>query len=205
VAVHAADPVTRAGIAALLAGKSRLEPAELPQPGDDREVDVVVVVDDPLDDLPQSLQHVHQVCPRAHIVLITGAPRPIDLFNAVGSGLAAIIPRSEATADRLTRAVHLAGHSQGDLPAAAQGRLLELIRHLQRAVLRPRGLTAHGLEQREVDVLRLVARGLSTREIGLELSYSERTVKSVLHTVMTRLDLRSRAHAVAYAIRAGLI
>jgi len=54
-------------------------------------------------------------------------------------------------------------------------------------------------------VLRLVAEGWDTAQIATKLSYSERTVKNVLHDVTTRLQLRNRSHAVAYAMREGLI
>jgi DNA-binding NarL/FixJ family response regulator len=66
-------------------------------------------------------------------------------------------------------------------------------------------LTFTGLSPREVDVLRLVADGLDTGEIADSLNYSERTVKNVLHELTTRLQLRNRSHAVAYAVREGLI
>jgi len=54
-------------------------------------------------------------------------------------------------------------------------------------------------------VLRLIADGCDTSEIANRLAYSERTVKNVLHDVTTRLQLRNRSHAVAYALRQGLI
>ena len=54
-------------------------------------------------------------------------------------------------------------------------------------------------------MLRLIADGHATREVAEELCYSERTVKNVLHDVVTKLDARTRSHAVAHAVRAGLI
>ena len=64
----------------------------------------------------------------------------------------------------------------------------------------------HEFTQQAVDeVLKLLADGLDTSEIARRLSYSERTIKAVLHDVTARFQLRSRAHAVAYAVRAGLI
>ena len=69
----------------------------------------------------------------------------------------------------------------------------------------PRGLTLSGLTQREADVLRLLAEGCDTAEVGRRLFYSERTVKNIIHDVTARLELRNRTHAVAYAIREGLI
>jgi DNA-binding CsgD family transcriptional regulator len=83
--------------------------------------------------------------------------------------------------------------------------LLREFTHLQQTVLAPRGLTASGLDAREVDVLRLIADGLDTAEIADRMKYSERTVKNILYAMMTRLNLRNRSHAVAYAMRSGII
>ena len=54
-------------------------------------------------------------------------------------------------------------------------------------------------------MLRLLSEGCDTREVARMLSYSERTVKNVLYGLMTRCGLNNRAHAVAYALRAGAI
>ena len=59
--------------------------------------------------------------------------------------------------------------------------------------------------EREMDVIRLLADGLGTAEIARHLNYSERTVKSIVHGVITRLKLRNRSHAVAFAIRNDLL
>ncbi len=64
----------------------------------------------------------------------------------------------------------------------------------------------HGrLTRREQDVLRLIAQGHATREVARELCYSERTIKNVIHDAVTKLEARSRSHAVACAVRHGLI
>ena len=72
-------------------------------------------------------------------------------------------------------------------------------------MLAPRGLTFRGLTEREVSVLRLLADGKDTAEVWRELFYSERTVKNIVHDITSRLELRNRTHAVAYAIKQGLI
>lgn len=76
---------------------------------------------------------------------------------------------------------------------------------LQRHVLTPYGLNRTGLSDRETQVLLLVADGLDTHEIARRLAYSERAVKNVLPDVTSRLQPRNRSHAVAYALREGLI
>jgi DNA-binding NarL/FixJ family response regulator len=66
-------------------------------------------------------------------------------------------------------------------------------------------LSLTGFSGRELDVLRLLSEGWDTAEIAEKLAYSERTVKNVIHDITTRLQLRNRSHAVAYAVRQGLI
>jgi DNA-binding NarL/FixJ family response regulator len=61
------------------------------------------------------------------------------------------------------------------------------------------------LDEREREVLRLVADGFGTAEIAKRLNYSERTVKNILHRLLVRMNLRNRAHAVAYALGNGLL
>jgi DNA-binding NarL/FixJ family response regulator len=61
------------------------------------------------------------------------------------------------------------------------------------------------LNDREFAVLRLLADGDSTRDIATRLSYSERTVKNIVHDLLVKLNCRTRAHAVALATRRGLI
>jgi DNA-binding NarL/FixJ family response regulator len=73
------------------------------------------------------------------------------------------------------------------------------------ALPEPAAAVVAELSDREVEVLRLVAQGLSNREIAESLSLSEHTVKSHLANILDKLHLRSRAHAAAYAVQAGLV
>jgi DNA-binding NarL/FixJ family response regulator len=138
-------------------------------------------------------------------VLVTSGADPADLARLVEAGLAGVISRAEATAERLARAVSLAAAGRGDLPAA-------LVRHLLDQACEPGpgrltlcGGPHGGLTRRERDVLRLVADGLSTREVAAHLAYSERTIKGVVQGLVTRLNVRNRTHAVAIAVRNGWI
>jgi DNA-binding NarL/FixJ family response regulator len=127
------------------------------------------------------------------------------LMTAVELGVSGVLRRTEATADRIVHLLQAAAAGDGSLPPDLLGRLLGQVSRMQRHVLAPRGLPHTGLSDRETQVLRLVADGKDTQEIARELSYSERTVKNVLHDVTSRLQLKNRSHAVAYALREGLI
>ncbi|GAA0568644.1 helix-turn-helix transcriptional regulator [Saccharopolyspora erythraea] len=200
VAVQAADPVTLAGLASCL--KSRAELLVVPTQA---EADVVVfaadsVTSEVLADLRQSAQRVS--VPR---VLVTNELNPANVLAAVESRVVAVLPRTAATGARLINSVLAAASGGGVMPPDLLGELLKQVDYLQREVLTPRGLNASGLTTREIDVLRLMADGLDTAEIAQKLCYSERTVKNVVYGVTSRLNLRNRPHAVAYAMRAGVI
>ena len=127
------------------------------------------------------------------------------MLAGVESGACGFLRRNDATPERLVDVVVSAAAGDGSIPPDLLGKLLVHLRQLHTAVLTPRGLTLAGLAEREIEVLRLVADGYDTGEIADTLCYSERTVKNVIHHVTTRLQLRNRSHAVAYAMRHGLI
>ena len=202
VCVHARDPISAAGVIAEL--RPRPEVQILPEHELDRASVAIIVVDALDDDAVQMLRKV-QRRGMSRTVLVAGRLDDGDLVAAVEIGVVGLLRRSEATADRLTEVICRAATGDGSVPPDLLGRLLDQVGQLQRQVLSPRGLTFTGLATREVEVLKLVADGYSTGEIAMQLCYSERTVKNVLHDVTTRLQLRNRSHAVAYALRQGLI
>ena len=166
---------------------------------------VALVVADDLD--PKVLSQLRAL--RGHgiqrIVLLVSRVDDKSLLTAAEAGGPGVVRRAEATAGNLGAAIRSAAAGEGSLPPDLLGRLLRQVGQLQRQVLSPRGLTISGLTERETAVLRLLADGLDTAEVGRRLFYSERTVKNIIHDVTSRLELRNRAHAVAYAIREGLI
>jgi DNA-binding NarL/FixJ family response regulator len=121
---------------------------------------------------------------------------------ALQAGAAGYLPKAELTPETLATAVRAAASGSSVMTP-------DLLEHLlaklpENAEARPAGGRAQ-LTDREQQVLSLIAAGHPTREVALELSYSERTVKNVLHDVVTKLNARSRSQAVAFAVREGLI
>jgi DNA-binding NarL/FixJ family response regulator len=194
VMVHASDPLVASGIVTMLQPTPGIELVT-----DPLQAEVTVAVADSA--LPTLFAQ-----NRSRLVLIADDVRQADLWTAIEHGLIVLVPRAEATVrTRLLRAITDAREGRGDLPAEHLGAMLQGLKQLQENTLRPRDLTLTGLSQRETEVLRLLADGLDTSEIAEKLIYSERTVKNVLHNLLNRLNLRNRAHAVAYALRQGLI
>lgn len=198
--VHARDPVSQAGVASQL----RPRPEILLRESGDDDVTVTVVVADIVDEpTVQTLRCLQRG--RGNAVLVVTEIDDASLASAVEAGIVGLVRRGEATPERLAHAVCGAARGEGTVPPDLLGRLLAQVGKVQRQVLSPRGMTLTGLSRREIDILRLVADGHDTMEIASLLAYSERTVKNALHDVTSRLQLRNRSHAVAYALKQGLI
>lgn len=200
VTVSATDPISREGATGQLRRHPEVELREESGPGT-----VSLLVVDALDEA--ALVRLRRIVRSegARAVLVVGAMRESELLDVVECGVAAIVWRHEATAERLVQAVLAASRGEGVLPADLLGRLIQQVATLHRGTAGRTDTPAFGLTPREVDVLRLVSEGFDTGEIAGKLAYSERTVKNVMHGLTTRLQLRNRAHAVAFALREGYI
>ncbi|GAA5154842.1 MULTISPECIES: helix-turn-helix transcriptional regulator [Amycolatopsis] len=198
VAIVAADPFVRTGILAELRDKPGVQVVDAREDGG---AEVVLAVAEAGRELGELLT----TTPNARLVLVAEDTRPAELWTAVEHGLVVLVPRAEATTARLLQAIADAHAGRGDVPPEQLGPLLRGLSRLHHDVLAPRDLTLSGLSRREADVLRLLAEGMDTAEIAAEMTYSERTVKNILHSLLSRLGLRNRTHAVAYALREGMI
>ena len=201
VYVYSVDPILHAGIVAQLRGRSETEVVD----GTDLDsVRVGVVVCDTVDEeTARSVRALQRGSLR--VVLVVTNLDDANLLAGIDAGASGFLRRCEAVAERLVEVILSAASGDGSVPPDLLGRLLAHVSNIQTTVLSPRGLTLTGLSEREIDVLRLVAEGCETSEIAAKLCYSERTVKGVVHEITTRLRLRNRAQAVAYAVRQGLI
>ncbi|WP_338933417.1 response regulator transcription factor [Streptomyces netropsis] len=202
VDLRAQDPISQAGVASQL--RARPEVRLVDRGGTD-DAQVVVMVVDVVDEVALRVLRQIQRASTARGVLVTTQIDEQQLVSAAECGFVGVVRRSEATPERLVQVIGAVARGEGYVPADLLGSLLEQVGRLQGEVLGPRGINFNGLSAREIEVLRLVAEGYDTADIALKLAYSERTIKNVLHAVMTRLNLRNRSHAVAYALRQGLI
>ena len=198
--VHARDPISQAGVVAQLRMQPEIRIVETaPQSA------VAVMITDVVDE--STTRELRSLRKDGHprLMLVATTIDDAALVAAAEAGVAGLLRRSDASAETMVRTIVKVASGDGEVPADLLGRLLEQVGRLQRQVLAPRGLTFTGLTPRETEVLRLVADGLDTSEIASRMCYSERTVKTVLHDLTTRLQLKNRTHAVAYAVREGLI
>jgi DNA-binding NarL/FixJ family response regulator len=202
VAVSAADPVSRAGTVSQLRAAPGIRVVEDATPGGST---VALVVADEVDE--EATRRIRALRRQGveRVALLVARLDDQGLLAAVEAGVSGVLRRGDATSGNLRSMIRSVAIGEGTLPPDLLGRLLDQVGRLQRQVLAPRGLTFRGLSEREVRVLRLLADGMDTAEVGRELFYSERTVKNIVHDITSRLELRNRTHAVAYAIKQGLI
>lgn len=205
VDVVAFDPVLEAGTKSTLFACPEVS---LTAPGEAPRV-VVMTVDQVGGPELDVLRSVRDTPARPDVVLVAGELAPDGALHAIAAGARGLLRRREADVTRLSRAVLAASRGDCTLPPDLLDRLLERSGAGGRAGAGTGGGTdpwaAAGLSDRERSVLRLVADGHETNEIAKQLCYSPRTVTSVVHDITQRFRLRNRAHAVAYAMRVGLL
>lgn len=204
VVVRASDMISERGVKDALQRRAEVCLVE-PEAAPAQAVTVVVIRDmgEPLAHVPGTARE-----SGAHrLVVVVDMLDDAGVRAAAAAGVAGLVRRCDATADRLAEAITSAYHAA----AVPAGLLERLLAQTERPGERPprssrvATTATAALTAREAAVLRLVAAGLDTREIAREMSCSLRTVKSILHEVTSRFHLRNRSHAVAYALRKGLI
>jgi DNA-binding NarL/FixJ family response regulator len=202
VFVYAMDPVSQIGIAAQL----RVRP-EVRVVGDSEvaAAQVAVLVVDVVD--AESARVVRAVqrngCPRV-LLVVSHLDRP-GLLAGIDAGVCAFLGRAQTRPDTLLQGIISAFTGDGTVPADVLGRLLSEVSLVHQQLPALRGMSSSRLSDREMEVLSLLSEGHPTSEVARRLCYSERTVKNVLLHMTRRHNLRNRTHAVAYALRQGLI
>jgi DNA-binding NarL/FixJ family response regulator len=202
VLLQGGDAISQAGLAATLRMQQDIQLVDTSQA---RPECVVMLLVERVDDEARRRLRALQGRGFRRIVLIAGQVDDGDLMTAVEDGVLAVTRRCDTTPDLLVRLAKAAARGDGAIPPDLLGRLLDRMTRLQRHVLEPRGMKLAGISERETAVLRLVADGFDTKEIAERLCYSQRTVKTIIYDITNRFQLRNRSHAVAYALREGLI
>ncbi len=189
VRVEAADATARAG----LVTKLRLAGVAIAPAADP---DTVVLVAAP------TVDEALAVCGRSvagrHLLVVADTFSAAEASRAVRAGVGGLLQSAHATPERLADTLRSLRDGDGRLPH-------ELLVRILGSGVAPRRTSPPVLTERQVTVLRLMADGLDNVSIARSLSCSGHTVKNVVYELMTRLDARNRAHAVASAVRSGLI
>jgi DNA-binding NarL/FixJ family response regulator len=139
---------------------------------------------------------------RARVLVLTTFDLDEYVYRALKSGASGFLLK-DATREQLVAAIRTVAAGESLLAPGITRRLIEdFCRGPEPGAVPADAAT---LSERELDVLRLLARGLSNTEIGSELYVSEATVKSHVARILQKLDLRARAQVIVYAYESGLI
>jgi DNA-binding NarL/FixJ family response regulator len=138
----------------------------------------------------------------ARVIVCTSECGEAAVLAGLQAGAVGFLRKDTLTTDGLAAAVTAAANGTGVVTPDLLGNLMRSVSTNGGDHAKP---AAARLTDREQQVLALIAKGHPTREVAQELCYSERTVKNVLHDVVTKLNARSRSQAVAHAVREGLI
>lgn len=215
VFIYAADPLSAAGAKAQLVFEASIELVGLV---DIDRARVALVVAEAIDESVAKVARAIQRDGVPHVVAVASRFDEVGVVQAVAAGVVGFLRRSEATSARMVELIRSADRAGGQLPAGLVQRAASVKLHpsteapaildLGGPSMETRGvatLTDARLSVREAEILKMVADGHDTGDIADELSYSESTIKGVLAKIMTRLGAKNRCHAVAVALRHGLI
>jgi DNA-binding NarL/FixJ family response regulator len=150
----------------------------------------------------EAAQRITDAYPAVRVVMLTASEQEGDLFSSIRAGASGYLLKSAST-DEVADAVRSVAHGQALVSPAMTPKLLAEFNEL--ALRAEDGDDERRLTRREVEVLGLVAQGLSNKQIAAQLVISQNTVKNHVRNILEKLRLRSRAEAAAFAVRTNLI
>jgi len=151
----------------------------------------------------EATRRARSLVPAVKVAILTVSEDDDDLFAAVRAGATGYILK-EVSIEDLPDAVRAVARGDSLISPSMASRLLGEFNALSRRVEEQRG-TAPRLSDRELEVLRLVARGMSNKDIAAELVIAENRVKNHVRNILEKLQLRSRMEAAMYAVREKLV
>ena len=147
---------------------------------------------------------IKDLLPHAKILMLTISDEESDLYDAIKAGASGYLLK-EIPIEEVADAIRSVWAGQSRIsPSMASKLLTEFAAMSKRADERTR-VPAPRLTDREMEVLQLVAEGLSNRDIGQRLFISENTVKNHIRNILEKLHLHSRMEAVVFAVREKMI
>ncbi|HTL87612.1 MAG TPA: response regulator transcription factor [Acidimicrobiia bacterium] len=151
----------------------------------------------------EATRRIRNAQPATRVVMLTVSEDEEDLFAAVRAGATGYLLK-EVSIDEVANAVRAVARGQALVTPSMASKLLGEFNVLSRRIDAQHG-AAPRLTDREVEVLRLVAKGMSNKEIASELVIAENTVKNHVRNILEKLQLKSRMEAAMYAVREKLV
>jgi DNA-binding NarL/FixJ family response regulator len=166
----------------------------------------VVVCDLELDGLggPELVRRLVTSSPGSRVIARSASPDPGRIAEALAAGASGYLLK-EVPIEEVAKAIRSVWGGQSRLSPSIAAKLLAEFAAMSKRAEEHRDLEAPRLTGREMDVLRLVAKGLRNRDIAQELFIAENTVKNHVRSILEKLNIHSRTEAVVYAVREKLL
>lgn len=148
-------------------------------------------------------RRIREAHPDIRVLVLSASQDELDVIGAIRAGANGYLVK-EASVDEVGRAVHLVHRGLSPISPVVAPKVLAELNALSRRAAEWDG-HARRLTSRELDVLRLVARGFSNRQIAVDLGISENTVRNHVRNILEKLRVRSRVEAAAVAVRDRLV
>ncbi|MEP6697588.1 MAG: response regulator transcription factor [Pseudonocardiales bacterium] len=152
----------------------------------------------------EACRAIKEAVPSAKIIMLTISDEELDLYEAIKAGATGYLLK-EISIEEVASAIRAVQNGQSLIsPSMASKLLTEFAIMVKRGDEKEQVPTPR-LTDREMEVLRLVARGMNNRDIAKDLFISENTVKNHVRNILEKLQLHSRMEAVVYAVREKLL
>jgi NarL family two-component system response regulator LiaR len=148
----------------------------------------------------EATRRVKTISPHTQVIIFTSYYKDEHIFPAVRAGALSYILK-DSKPDELADAIRKASRGEAVLHPRVAARLVQEVQGARRETLNP----FSELSDREMEILRLIASGISNREIAETLFISEKTVKSHVSNILSKLHLADRTQAAVYAWNQGII
>lgn len=142
--------------------------------------------------------------PTTKIIMLTVSDEEDDLYEAIKAGATGYLLK-EISVEKVSEAIQAVVQGQSLITPSMASKLLMEFQKLSNRPEEVSQFSSPKLTTRELEVLKLVAKGMSNREIGEQLFISENTVKNHVRNILEKLHLHSRMEAVIYAVRERLL
>ncbi len=154
-----------------------------------------------VDGIAVTQQITHEL-PEIGVIMLTMHRQDQQVLQAIKSGARGYLLKT-ASSQELAQTIRQVHAGQVQIEPELTGTIVSEVRRL--ASLSPENSMLTELSEKEADILRCVAMGLSNKEIAEQLAYSEKTVKNYLSIIFQKLNIRDRTQAAIFALRHGLI
>lgn len=147
-------------------------------------------------------QQIVREFPEIAVIMLTMHRQDQQVLQAIKSGARGYLLKT-ASSQELAQTIRQVHAGQVQIEPELTGTIVSEVRRLSH--LSAEGNTLRELSEKEIDILRCVAMGLSNKEIAEQLAYSEKTVKNYLSIIFQKLNIRDRTQAAIFAFRHGLL